>query len=107
MHESPHKMKLGDDYQYPIKESGESSYKHLNMKDVLYVPGLKKNLLSISTLDANGLRVAFVDGQVLMWLKGKTIHDAMIITEQEGGLYKLKGQSEQALVHDSIEPSEL
>ena len=26
-HESPHKLKLGDDYQYPIKGSGESSYK--------------------------------------------------------------------------------
>ena len=26
-HESPHKVKLGDDYQYPIKGSGESAYK--------------------------------------------------------------------------------
>ena len=26
-HESPHKVKLGDNYQYPIKGSGESSYK--------------------------------------------------------------------------------
>ena len=26
-HESPHKVKLRDDYQYPIKGSGESSYK--------------------------------------------------------------------------------
>ena len=26
-HESPHKVKLVDDYQYPIKGSGESSYK--------------------------------------------------------------------------------
>ena len=26
-HESPHKVKLGDDYQYPIKGSGDSSYK--------------------------------------------------------------------------------
>ena len=26
-HDSPHKVKLGDDYQYPIKGSGESSYK--------------------------------------------------------------------------------
>ena len=26
-HESPHKVKLGDDCQYPIKGSGESSYK--------------------------------------------------------------------------------
>ena len=26
-HNSPHKVKLGDDYQYPIKGIGESSYK--------------------------------------------------------------------------------
>ena len=50
-------MKLGDDYQYPIKGSGESSYKldygkSMKMKDVLFVPGLKNNILSISVLDA-------------------------------------------------------
>ena len=49
-HESPHKVKLRDDYQYPIKGSGEASYKldfrkSSKMKDVLYVLGLKKNLL--------------------------------------------------------------
>ena len=42
-------------------------------------------------LDAKGMRVAFVDGQVLMWSRGKTIDDAIVIGEQEGGLYKLKG----------------
>ena len=47
-HESPHKVKLGDDYRYPIKGSGESFYKLdsgkcLKMKNVLFVPGLKKN----------------------------------------------------------------
>ena len=87
-HESPHKVKLGDDYQNPIKGSGEASYllnsrKYLKMKDVLYVPGLKKNLLSISALDAKGMRVAFIDGQVLMWPKGKTIDDAVVIGQQE------------------------
>ena len=83
-HVSPHKVKLGDDYQYPIKGSGEASYKldfekYLKVKDVLYVPGLKKNILSIFALDAKGIRVAFVGGQVLMWKKGKTIDDATII----------------------------
>ena len=73
------------------------------MKDVSFVPRLKKKLLSISTLYA---RVAFVDGQVLMWPKGKSFDDAVVIGEQ-GGLYKLKGQPEQALVHDSVEPNEL
>ena len=106
------KVKHGDDYQYPIKGSGKDSYninslKYLKMKDALYVPGLKKNLLSIYALDEKGIRVSFVDGQVLMWPKGKTIEDAIVIGEEYGGLYKLKDQTEQALVHESIEPSEL
>ena len=42
-----------------------------------------------------------------MWPRGKEIDDATIIGEQEGGLYMLKGQPEQALAHDSIEPNEL
>ena len=79
----------------------------MKMRDVLFVPRLKKNLLSISALDAKCMRVSFVDGQVLMWPKGKTIDDAVVIGEKEGGLYKLKGQSEEALVHDSVEPNEL
>jgi hypothetical protein len=65
------KVTLGDDYQYPIKGVGESNYKlnlgnSMKMKDVLYVPGLTKNLLSISTLEKKGFRVAFIDGEVLM-----------------------------------------
>ena len=42
-----------------------------------------------------------------MWPKGKTIDDAVVIREQEGGLYKLKGHLEQALIHDTVEPSEI
>ena len=110
--ESSQKVKLGDDYQYPIKGVGEASYKLgsrklLNMKDVLYVSGLKKNLLSISGLEKKGFRVAFVDGQVLMWPRGKTINDVVVIGVKEGGLYKLKGSSDQALLHSTIDPCEL
>ena len=79
----------------------------MKMKDVLYVPILKKNLLSISTLEERGYKVAFIDGQVLMCPKGKTIDDAVVISVQEGALYKLKGQLDQALVHSTVNPSEL
>ena len=80
--DSPHKVMLGDDSQYPIKGMGEASCKldsgkSMKMKDVLHVPGLKKNILSISTLDKIGFRVSFIDGKVLMWSKGKTIDDAV------------------------------
>ena len=68
---------------------GEASYKLrtgklINMKEVLYVIGLKKNPLSISSLDKKGFGVAFVDGEVLMWMKGKIIDDDTIIGIEEG-----------------------
>jgi hypothetical protein len=82
--ELPQKVSLGDDYQYPIKGMGESTYKldsgtPMRMKVVLYVPGLKNNILSISALDNKCFKIAFIDGEVHMFLKGKTIGDAVFI----------------------------
>jgi hypothetical protein len=63
----PHKVTLGDYYQYPIKGVGKSNYKldsgtPVKMKDVLYVPSLTKNLLSISSLENKGFIFSFIDG---------------------------------------------
>ena len=77
------------------------------MKDVMYVPGLKKNLLSIFALDKNGFIVSFVDGRVLMWTKGKTIDDAVEIGVEEGGLYRLKGHVDSTLMTSTINPCKL
>jgi hypothetical protein len=90
------KVTLGDDYQYAIKGVGESNHKlnswnSLKMKDVLYVPGLTKNLLSISDLEKKGFRFSFTDGEFLMWAKGETLNEAIIIGSEENGMYKLKG----------------
>ena len=38
-----------------------------------------------------------------MWPKGKTINDAVVIGEHEGGLYKLKGHPKQDLIHGTVE----
>jgi hypothetical protein len=108
----PQKVTLGDDYQYPIKGVGESNYKldsgtPMKMKDVLYVLGLTKNLLSISSLEKKGFRVAFIDGEVLMCPKGKTMEEAIVIGKEEGGFYKLKGHSEEALNHSIENPCEI
>jgi hypothetical protein len=45
----------------------------MKMKDILYVPDLAKNLLSISVLEKKGFIFSFIDGEVLMWAKGETI----------------------------------
>ena len=42
-----------------------------------------------------------------MWPRGRTIEDAVVVGVEEGGLYKLKGHSEAAMLHDITSPCEL
>ena len=65
---------LGDNATYPVKGTGTvtlhlSQGQVIRLQDVLYVPDLKKNLVSISTMEDKGFKVAFVDGKVLVWKK--------------------------------------
>jgi hypothetical protein len=108
----PQKVTLGDDYQYPIKGVGESNYKlysgtPMKMKDVLYVFGLTKNLFFTSSLDKKGFRVSFIYGEFLMWHKGKTMEEAIVVGKEEGGLYNIKGHSEATLTHSIENPCEI
>jgi hypothetical protein len=77
-------VELGDDSRHAVKGVGEASYQldsgnSISIKDVLFVQGLKKNLLSISFLEDRGFIVAFVDGQVLLWPKGSSIDSTTMI----------------------------
>jgi hypothetical protein len=67
-------VELGDNSKHAVKGVGEASLQldsgnRLLIKDILFVQNLKKNLLSISALEDKGFRVAFVDGQFLLWSK--------------------------------------
>ena len=42
-----------------------------------------------------------------MWSKGKTLEDVVVISEEEGGLYKIKGHPEITLVHETTRSCEL
>jgi hypothetical protein len=84
-------------------ESGNN----VHLSNFLYVPGLEKNLVSISFLEDKGNRIAFVDGEVLSWSKDSSIKNASVIGTREGRLYRLLEQHDEALVHDEVNPSEL
>ena len=63
------KSVLEDNATYTVKGIGIVTL-HLNqgqvlhLQDVLYVPDLKKNLVSISAMEDKGFKVAFIDGKV-------------------------------------------
>ncbi|MCO5580873.1 hypothetical protein L7F22_034745 [Adiantum nelumboides] len=71
------KVTCANNASYPIKGIGKilitiSDGSDLCLPDVLYVPGIKKNLLSVSSLAKNDLRVIFED-------------DRCIVRDQENG----------------------
>lgn len=64
------KILLAYNSTHPVKGFGSIKF-HLNygesilLHDVMYVPGLKKNLVSIYSLENKGIRVSFIMGKVL------------------------------------------
>jgi hypothetical protein len=68
-------VELGDNTKYAFMGARIASFqlksgKPLNMSDVLYVLGPKKNLLSISSMEDKWYAMEFIDGRVLSCPKG-------------------------------------
>ena len=64
-------IELGDDGWYSTKGIGIVTFKrestsHIHLKDVMYVLGMKKNLISIVVLEDHGYDVVFNKGKAFM-----------------------------------------
>jgi hypothetical protein len=107
-----YKVELGDKSIYPVEGFVEAFVKlksgnHVHLSNVLYVPGLEKNLVSISCLEDKGNIIAFMDRKVLSWHKDSSIENARVIGSRKGNLYRLLEQNEESLVHDEVNPNEI
>ena len=61
----------------------------MTLRDVLYVLGLKKNLVLVSMIEDQGLGVSFLDGHVHMFPKTAGPSASNTIGVKRGKLYKL------------------
>jgi hypothetical protein len=68
---------------------------------VLYVPGLKKNLISVSTLQDRGLEVSFRGTKVFIHPKGSSLTSGQLIGVRDGKLFRLLFQPLHALAMSS------
>lgn len=105
-------VEMGDNKIYVLKGLGSTSLKldngaKIHINNILYVPGLKKNLLSIYSLEDKGDRFSFVDGKVFAWGKYSSFDKSRVISIREGSLYRVITPSPQAIVHMEINPIEL
>jgi hypothetical protein len=75
---------LGDNARYIVKGVGSSSFQldsdiPLQLSEVLYVPGMKRNLVSIFALEDNDYKVIFSEGKVLSWHKNSHMDSSRVI----------------------------
>ena len=68
------------------------------VSEVLYVPGSRKNLIYVSTIEDKGYEVTFRGGHVIMYPKGSSVESGKVIGIQHGRLYRFSFQSVGALV---------
>jgi hypothetical protein len=83
------------------------SGKPLCFADVLYVPGLTKNLISVSILEDKGFEVTFCGGKVYIRPKGLTNKMDKVIGVRSEKVYRLHFEPTKALVSSTINLSEL
>ena len=97
---------LGDDTVARVVGRGSiifqrESMSPMTLRDVLFVPGLKKNLISVSMIEDRGLGVSFLDGHVCAFSKTVGPSASYTIGVRCGKLYKLLFQPQRALAHSS------
>ena len=69
--------------------------------------GHKENLVSITTLEDKGYKIAFMDGKVLAWIKTSTLKQVYTIGLRYECLYRFDTISSQALMIESIDSCDL
>ena len=69
----------------------------MTLRDVLFVPGMKKNLISVSMIEDKGLGVYFLDVHVCVFPKTTGPSASYTIGVRCGKLYKLLFQPQHAL----------
>lgn len=109
---SNEEVTIGDDSAHPVKGVGTCTIKlksgiSIQLTGVLFVPGIKRNLVSISTLEDNGYRVSFIEGKVMAWPKTATFKRAQVIGYRQGHLYELCNEPNQTLLHEVIDQAEI
>ena len=99
------KVELGDNRIVKVVGVGTVSFQReslppLKVREVLYVPGLKKNLISMSTIEDQGYEVTFSHQKVIMYLIGGLTDLGKVIGVWPKRLYMFTFQPLRALMRN-------
>lgn len=91
---SSEEVTIGDNSTHPVKGNGSCSIQ-LNLgitpqlKNILFGPSIKRNLVSIFGLSDQGYWITFQEDKILSWPKNWNIKKAITIGFRDGSLFRL------------------
>jgi hypothetical protein len=90
-------VKLGMGTKHAVQGSRTVSFRMesgdvLRVTNVLWVPELRRSVLSVSAIGKKGFDVVFQDGQALIKPRGSSSDTTVVLGVRESNLYRLKGQ---------------
>jgi hypothetical protein len=100
-------VELGMGTKHVVQGCGTVSFQMessgiLQVTNVLWVPELRRSVLSILAIDKNGYEVLFQDGHALIMLRGSSSDKAVVFGVRESNLYRLKGKPMCAMDNSGI-----
>lgn len=77
-HKSSVEVEMGEETTYLIQGIGSTSFRldsstKLKIAEILYIPSIKKNILSVSSFEDKGFQVTFMEGKSLLWHKDSNL----------------------------------
>jgi len=79
----------------------------MTLTEILYVLGLKRNLVSDSTIEEKGYEILFSDGKVILFPRGSSISSSKVIGIGHERLYKFLFQPMRVLIHSTSSNNDL
>jgi hypothetical protein len=103
-------VELGMGAKHAVRGSGTISFRLesgevLRVSNVLWVPELRRSVLSVSEIERKGYHVLFQDGQVLFVPRRSSFRSMVILGVREGK-YRLRGQPMHVVTSRSKETDE-
>jgi hypothetical protein len=89
-------VELGVGTKHAVKGTGTVPFQMesrgvLRVMNALWVPELRRSVLSVSAIEKKRFDIAFQDGQALIKPRGSSSNTAMVLGVRERNLYRLKG----------------
>jgi len=104
-------VELGRGTKHAVRRSGTVSFRLesrevLRVSNVLWVPELRRSVVSVSEIEKKGYHILFQDGHVFFVPRRSSFRSAVVFGVRKGNLNRLRGQPMRTMANSGRETNE-